>query len=62
VADRLLTTTEAASLLGVTRRYVTTLVRGGKLPAQESVRGYLILASDVRRYTPVPRGRPKKVG
>jgi excisionase family DNA binding protein len=60
MADKLLTTTQAAGILGVSRRHVTTLVKSGRLPARESVRGYLVRESDVRQFKPAPRGRPPK--
>jgi excisionase family DNA binding protein len=61
MADKTLTTNEAAARLGVTRRQVNVLIADGKLPAEKHGRDYMIKASDLALVEPKSkRGRPTK--
>lgn len=55
---RLLTTSEAAAELGLSRRQVQTLIGQQRLPAQRVGRDWLIRASDLRLVRERPKGRP----
>jgi len=56
--DKLLTTQDAATELGISRRQVQTLIEKGKLPAERIGRDFLIRASDLRLVRVRPKGRP----
>ncbi len=54
------TTSEAAALLGVTRRHVCNLIAAGILPAQRFGRALVIRRSDLHRAARKPGpGRPR---
>lgn len=55
----LLTTNEAAALLGVTPVYVRTLIREGRLPAERYGRDWLIARSALLALERRPVGRPR---
>ncbi|MBC7354074.1 MAG: excisionase family DNA-binding protein [Thermogutta sp.] len=59
--DRLLTTKEAADLLGVTYRYVCQLIRDGKLNATRvGNRVYLVRESEAKKFVDGSKvGRPR---
>jgi excisionase family DNA binding protein len=54
-----ITTTEAAAILGVTRRHVWHLIKIGELPAERWGRDFILSNKVVRKYKPKPPGRPK---
>lgn len=61
----MLTTTQAAQRLGLSRSSVLALIAQGKLPAQKIGRDWMIDESDlelvkVRRPVGYPAGRPRK--
>jgi excisionase family DNA binding protein len=56
----LISTTEAATRLGVSARRVVALIRQGKLPSQRVGRAHLILPKDVDKILDRPPGRPVK--
>lgn len=58
--DDLLTTTEAAEIKGWTSRYITKLIRAGRLKATEKGGRYLIKRADLENIKPAERlpGRP----
>lgn len=56
---KLLTTAEAAAILGVTPRRVLNLVKYGRLPASRFGWVWLIKASDLKKFQKRPPGRPK---
>jgi excisionase family DNA binding protein len=60
--DDLITTQEAAEVLGVTPRRVLTLIRSGRLPARTigNSRLHLIARADLELVKVRPNGRPKK--
>lgn len=53
------TTVEAALLLGITRQRVLQLLQAGLLKGQKFGRDWQIDPESLRRYKPVPRGRPR---
>jgi excisionase family DNA binding protein len=55
----MITTTTAASILGVTPAEVRRLCRLGLIPAQRVGRDWLLQETDVRAYHARPKGRPK---
>lgn len=56
---KLLTTIDAASMLGLTRHQVAALCRAGTIPAQRLGRDYLISPADLAKAKSRPRvGRP----
>ena len=59
VAD-LLTVEQAAAALGLSVRMVRQHITNGSLHAQQFGRAWLLRRSDVERFTPKRRGRPKK--
>ena len=59
---KLLTTSEAARLLGVTAIRVRALCEKGELPATKFGRDWQIKERDVTRFSPRPVGRPRKEG
>jgi excisionase family DNA binding protein len=58
--DKLLTTTEAAEIMGWTSRYIVKLIKAGRLEAIQKGGRYLILEKDLDNIKPAerPRGRP----
>jgi len=56
---KLLTTSEAAEQLGVSRRQVLTLIGQGRLPAEKIGRDYFIKQGDLRLVKVRPKGRPE---
>lgn len=57
----LLTTAQAATVLGLSRRRVAQLIERGLLPAQKYGRDYLIRREDLARVQQRPGpGRPRK--
>lgn len=56
-----LTVQEVAACKGVIPRRVRQWITSGRLPAERFGHQYLIRASDVHKFTPHPRGRPKHV-
>jgi excisionase family DNA binding protein len=64
MADRELSSSQAARRLGVSQSLIRVLVASGKLPAKRTPLGALILASDIDRLReerakrPVGPGRP----
>lgn len=48
--EALLTTTEAADLLGVSRPYLTRLLKSGKLPYRKKGNRHLVSAEALERY------------
>ena len=56
----MLTTKEAADVLGVSLRQVQTLIQQGKLQAQKMGRDYVIRESDLKAVEHRPKGRPPK--
>ncbi|MGH2397825.1 MAG: DUF2283 domain-containing protein [bacterium] len=63
IQDRLLSTAEAAKMLGVSRQYVAQLARRRKIAASRAGRGWLIHQSGLQRARPVAhkavRDRPR---
>ena len=59
---KLLTTTEAAEILGIDRAAVSALIRRGRLQAEKPGRDYLITEAALTAYQATRRrpGRPKK--
>jgi excisionase family DNA binding protein len=55
----LLTTTEAATRLGVSVPRVRQLLIDGRIPATKHGRDWLVRAEDVDAYTPRPSGKPR---
>jgi excisionase family DNA binding protein len=58
----LLTTKEAAELLGVTPRRVTAMIQSEQLPAEKFGRDYLIQERDLKQVADRKVGRPRKSG
>jgi excisionase family DNA binding protein len=58
----LISTTDAAEKLGVTRRRVIALIADGRLPAQKVGRDYIIDERDLKMVTDRKPGRPKAAG
>lgn len=58
---KLLTTSEAAERLEVSRRRVLALIDAGRLPAQKFGRDYMIDESDLKLVEDRKPGRPRKV-
>lgn len=56
----LLTTEQAAERLQVTPSRVRVLIRGGRLPAQNFGRAYMIQAEDLKLVENRHPGRPKQ--
>ena len=57
---KLLSTPEAAAVLGVTVARVQQLIWSGRLPAQKVGRDYVIQESDLESVKERPTGRPLK--
>lgn len=61
----MLTTTQAASILGVSPRRVLALIEAGRLPAQKVGRDWIIQEADLEavkeRRQGWPKGKPRKV-
>lgn len=55
-----LTTTEAATRLGVTRDSVVKWIQKGHLKAEKHGRDYVVQASDLEQFERRPVGRPRK--
>lgn len=63
VKDKLITTAEAAKILGRTRQRVVQLIKRKELPASKFGRDYLIRKSIVETFElKKPTGRPKMKG
>jgi excisionase family DNA binding protein len=61
---RLLSTREAAELLGLSPNRVRQLISSGQIPAHRVGRAYVLLEEDVRCFAGQPpgrRGRPRRV-
>lgn len=62
--SEVLTTSEVADILGVTRRRIVALIASGRMPARAIGNGerpvYVISRADVDAFEVLPRGRPKK--
>jgi excisionase family DNA binding protein len=58
--ERMLTTREVATRLGVTLRRVRQLIEEGRLPSQQFGRDHLIKEGDVKLVENRRRGRPSK--
>jgi excisionase family DNA binding protein len=61
---RLLSTSEAARLVGVNDSRIRQMIRAGELPAQKVTRDWLIRPEDVEAFLAKPRrgpGRPRKL-
>jgi excisionase family DNA binding protein len=56
---KLLTTSEAAEQLGISRRQIRTLIERDQLPAEKQGRDWFIRASDLRLVKERPKGRPE---
>lgn len=54
----ILTTTEAATRLGVSPRRVQALIKAGRLPAQKLGRDWMIRAQDLKLVEDRKPGRP----
>jgi len=61
-ARLLLSTTQVAQRLGVTRQRVGQLITRGQLRATRVGHAWLVLSKDVDAYCPRPVGRPRKNG
>jgi excisionase family DNA binding protein len=59
---KLLTTKEAADLLGVTSVRVCAMIAAGRLPASRFGRAYMIKESDLKLVKDRKRGRPRQKG
>jgi excisionase family DNA binding protein len=59
---KLLTTNEAAAILGVTKWRIFALIRDGRLPAERFGNAYMIKESDLKLVEDRKPGRPKKAG
>lgn len=57
---KLLTTAEAADVLGVTPRRVVNMIKYGRLPASRFGMVWLIKASDLKKVANRKPGRPSK--
>lgn len=57
----LITTSEAAEILGVSLRRVRALIEDGRLPSQQIGREHLIIKSDLELVRERRTGRPPKV-
>jgi excisionase family DNA binding protein len=59
-SDDLISTAEAAELLGVTPQQVRTHARNGRLPGQVVGRDWVFRRGDVKAFKPRPVGKPPK--
>jgi excisionase family DNA binding protein len=59
---KLLSTTEAATHLGISKRRVLALISEGRLPALRVGGRFVVREKDLAAYRPLPTGRPKKAG
>ena len=57
---KLLTATEAAKALGVSRQRICYLLAAGRLPATRFGQAWMIREEDLRAFVRLPRGRPAK--
>lgn len=57
---QLISTTEAATRLGVSSRRVIALIRSGRLPSQRIGRIHLVKPDDLKPLETRPPGRPAK--
>jgi len=57
----MLTTADAATMLGVSQRRVQALITAGRLRATKHGRDWLICPTDLAAYMRSPVGRPKRV-
>lgn len=61
--DDVLTTAEAATLLGLSARQVCEHAEAGRLPGRKlNPRMWIFRRGDVEQFVPRPRGRPKSAG
>jgi excisionase family DNA binding protein len=58
--EKMLTTPEVASRLGVTTRRVLALIKSGRLPSKQYGRDHLIKESDLSLVTERKPGRPRR--
>jgi excisionase family DNA binding protein len=59
--NELLTVTQAARLKGVTRQWITHLIKAGRLPVVQIAGRSFVRQQDVLSYKAAPKpGRPKK--
>ena len=58
--DDLISTTEAADRLGITRQRVLQLIKAGRLPAVRFANLYMIRADDLEKVEDRTPGRPPK--
>ena len=56
--DRLLSTTQAADLLQISRRQIHRYITSGRLTAERLPCGWAVRESDLRRLQRQPVGRP----
>jgi len=60
--NELLTVTQAARLKGITRQWLTRLIKAGRLPAVQIAGRSFVRQQDVINYKAAPKtGRPLKV-
>lgn len=57
---KLLTATEAAKALGVSRQRICYLLAAGRLPATRFGQAWVIREADLAAFTRKPGGRPRK--
>jgi excisionase family DNA binding protein len=58
--ERMLTTPEVASRLGISTRRVLALIQSGRLPSQQFGRDHLVKESDLKLVEDRKPGRPRK--
>lgn len=59
VNENLLSTSEVAAILGITRRRVLALIKAGRLPAQRIGDSWIIRRQDLELVKDRKRGRPR---
>lgn len=57
----ILTTNEAAQILGVSQKMVQSLIKRGRLPAEKIGRDWMIRREDAESHERGKGGRPKKL-
>lgn len=57
-SSNLLSVTQAAKLLGITRQRVHDLLKNGQIVARKLGRFYYIEATEIERYKDKPTGKP----
>lgn len=55
------TTSEAAKIMGVSRRRVIAYIESGQLPAERFGLAYTIQLTDIKRLKRRPAGRPRGI-